>query len=201
VEDVAGALSWLGERGIDRVALVGTSMGGMTAIAAVAILGDGSLPSADMVLDPPAGVEVPPRPAIVALVADSVPPELVVPVANRLSGPGRRFIAARLFDGVARLLGTDPRATEPIRMVGLVAPVPLLLIHGDRDAVVPIADGRRLAAAVDGPVEHWVVAGCGRAVPPAPSTAPRMRRIRPNTRSGSRRSCAPRSPGLARSSL
>ena len=43
VEDVAGALAWLGERGITRVALVGTSMGGITAIAAVAVLGDGSL--------------------------------------------------------------------------------------------------------------------------------------------------------------
>ena len=39
VEDVAGALAWLGERGITRVALVGTSMGGITAIAAVAVLG------------------------------------------------------------------------------------------------------------------------------------------------------------------
>ena len=44
VEDVAGALAWLGERGIERVALFGTSMGGMTAIAAVGVLGDGSLP-------------------------------------------------------------------------------------------------------------------------------------------------------------
>ena len=43
VEDVAGALAWLGERGIRRVALVGSSMGGITAIAAVAVLGDGRL--------------------------------------------------------------------------------------------------------------------------------------------------------------
>ena len=32
-EDIAGALAWLGERGITRVAMVGTSMGGITAIA------------------------------------------------------------------------------------------------------------------------------------------------------------------------
>ena len=43
VEDIAGALAWLGERGIERVALVGMSMGGISAIAAVAVLGDGSL--------------------------------------------------------------------------------------------------------------------------------------------------------------
>ncbi len=72
VEDVAGALAWLGERGIERVALFGTSMGGMTAIAAVGVLGDGSLPGADMDLDAPAGVVPAPRPRIVGVVADSV---------------------------------------------------------------------------------------------------------------------------------
>ena len=54
VEDVAGALTWLGERGIRRVAIVGSSMGGITAIAAVAVLGDGRLASADMDPDSPA---------------------------------------------------------------------------------------------------------------------------------------------------
>ena len=47
VEDVAGALAFLGERGVRRVALVGSSMGGITALAAVAVLGDGRLASAD----------------------------------------------------------------------------------------------------------------------------------------------------------
>ena len=46
-EDVAGALAWLGERGIRRVVIVGSSMGGITALAAVAVLGDGRLDSAD----------------------------------------------------------------------------------------------------------------------------------------------------------
>ena len=157
VEDVAGALGWLGERGIERVALVGTSMGGMTAIAAVGVLGDGSLPSADMDPSAPAGVAMPPRPRIVAVVADAVAPTLVVPVANRLRGPARRFVAGRLFDGATSILGADPRATEPIRMIGLVAPLPLLLIHGDADRVVPLAEGRRLAAAAGEAAEHWIV--------------------------------------------
>ena len=46
VEDIAGALAWLGERGIRRVGLFGTSMGGMAAITAVAVLGDGTLAAA-----------------------------------------------------------------------------------------------------------------------------------------------------------
>ena len=100
VEDVAGALAWLGERGIERVALFGTSMGGMTAIAAVGVLGDGSLPGADMDLDAPAGIVPAPRPRIVGVVADSVPPELAV--GDRLADPraarachGRRSLAGR----------------------------------------------------------------------------------------------------------
>lgn len=159
VEDVAGALAWLGERGVRRVALMGTSMGGITAIAAVAVLGDGTLASADMDIAAPREPRPAPRPWIVAVVADSVPPEVVIPVASRISGPARRFVAARLFDGAASVLGADPRATEPRRVIGLVEPVPLLLIHGDADTTVPVADGRRLAALAGLSTTHWVVPG------------------------------------------
>ncbi|MGK2850754.1 MAG: alpha/beta hydrolase [Candidatus Limnocylindrales bacterium] len=161
VEDIAGALAWMGERGISRVALVGTSMGGISAIAAVAVLGDGSLAAADIDPDAPRASIDPPRPRIVAVVADSVAPELVVPIANRLSGPFRRFTAARLFDGAASILGADVRATEPIRVIGLVDPVPVLLIHGEDDTTVPIAEGRRLAAQAGPATEHWIVPGAG----------------------------------------
>ncbi len=145
VEDVAGALEWLGERGITRVALMGTSMGGITAIAAVAVLGDGSLPGADVDPAAPLHVQPAPRPRIVGVVADSVTPELEIPIASRLPGPAKRFTAARLFDGATRTLGADPRATEPGRVIGLLEPLPVLLIHGEADDTVPVADGRRLA--------------------------------------------------------
>lgn len=161
VEDVAGALAWLGERGIRRVALVGMSMGGMAAITSVAILGDGSLAAADAEIDPTRAATATPRPRIVAVVADSAAPEVEVPVANRLSTPFRRFIAARAFDAAARRLGADPRDTEPIRVIGLVEPVPLLLVHGEADATVPIADGRRLASAAGLSAEQWTVPGAG----------------------------------------
>lgn len=161
VEDIAGALTWLGERGITRVALVGTSMGGISAIAAIVVLGDGALVAADV--DPAAArdVDIAPRPMIVGVVADSTAPELEIPVASRLRGPARRFVAERLFDWAAATLGADPRATEPARVIGLVEPVPLLLIHGDADQTVPIADGRRLAALAGPSAEHWVIAGAG----------------------------------------
>ncbi|HEX6869120.1 MAG TPA: alpha/beta hydrolase [Candidatus Limnocylindrales bacterium] len=167
VEDVAGALAWLGGRGIDRVALVGSSMGGITALASVAVLGDGSLPSADAVADAPASAVVgqPGRPRIVAVVADSVPPELVVSVGARLpaAAPVRRFVAGRLLDAASRQLGGDPRDTEPIRVVGLLEGLPLMLISGEEDTTVPIADARRLAAAAPPGTTHLVIGGAGHA--------------------------------------
>jgi pimeloyl-ACP methyl ester carboxylesterase len=159
VEDIAGALAWLGERGIRRVALAGTSMGAMAAITAVAILGDGSLAATDRDPDPTRADVDAPRPMIVAVVADSAAPEVELPVANRMRTPVRRFVAARAFDAAARRLGADPRETEPIRVIGLLDPVPLLLIHGEADATVPLEDARRLAAAAGSSAEHWTVAG------------------------------------------
>jgi fermentation-respiration switch protein FrsA (DUF1100 family) len=159
VEDVAGALAWLGERGITRVAIFGTSMGGMTAIGAVAILGDGSLPAVDA---DDARTRAPldaPRPRIVAVVAESVPTSVEVPVAQRIRSPLRRVIAGRLFSAAARTLGADPRDTEPGKVIGLVEPVPLLLIHGSEDRTVPLDEGRRLAARAGPSAEHWIVEG------------------------------------------
>jgi pimeloyl-ACP methyl ester carboxylesterase len=163
VEDVAGALTWLGERGIQRVALVGMSMGGITAIASVAVLGDGRLSGPDVDTAAPAHIAAPLRPRIVAVVADSVSPDLptvalpLVPVP----GPVRRLVAERLFGAAARTLGADPRATEPLRVVGLLEGVPLLLISGDDDPIVTPAAARRLAAAAPPGTEHWTVAGAG----------------------------------------
>lgn len=160
-EDIAGALAWLGERGITRVAMVGLSMGGIAAIAAVAVLGDGSLPAADGDPTAPRGVDEAPRPRIVGLVTDSAAPEIEVPIATRVGGPAGRFVAARLFDGATRVLGADPRETEPARVIGLLESVPLLLIHGEADATVPVAEGRRLAGLAGPASELWVVPGAG----------------------------------------
>jgi len=159
VEDVAGALAWLGERGIERVVLIGSSMGGITALASVAVLGDGSLPSADADAAAPALVAPPRRPRIVAVVADSVPPEIAVAIGSRLRGPARRLVAGRLLDATARQLGGDPRETEPIRVIGLMDGLPLMLISGEADTTVAIADARRLAAAAPAGTIHLVIPG------------------------------------------
>ena len=158
-EDIAGALAWLGDRGIRRVALFGTSMGGMAAITAVAVLGDGTLGAADAGPDATRADLDAPRPLIAAVVADSASPEAELAVANRVGTPMRRFLAARAFESAARRLGADPRDTEPIRVIGLLAPVPLLLINGEADTTVSVKDARRLAAAAGPTAELWTVPG------------------------------------------
>jgi len=159
VEDVAGALALLGERGVRRVALVGSSMGGITAIAAVAVLGDGRLASADADAMAPAAGPDAPRPRIVGVVADSVTPELAIVVASRLGLPFARRIAQRAFGRFHRLVGGDPRATEPIAVIGLLDDMPLLLVSGEDDRTVPIDEARRLAAAAPPGTRHLVIAG------------------------------------------
>ncbi len=165
IDDVAGALAWLGERGIRRVALVGSSMGGVVAIAAVVVLGDGSLVQAELDPTAPAAAVDAPRPVIVAIVAESVAPDLRIPIANRMplpiGGILRRAFAGRMFTLAGRRVGGDLRATEPGRIIGLVDPVPLLLVHGGADRTVRPKDGRRLAALAGASAEHWEVPGAG----------------------------------------
>ncbi|HEU0236593.1 MAG TPA: alpha/beta hydrolase [Candidatus Limnocylindrales bacterium] len=163
VDDVGGALAWLGERGIRRVALFGTSMGSIVALASVAVLGDGSLTGADADPAAPAAPLPAPRPQIVAVVAESVPAELPTVVAGRmparLPAVVRRRLARRVFATADPRFGGDPRATEPIRIAPLVGPVPVLLISGAADELVPVDDGRRLATALGSGAEWWLVPG------------------------------------------
>jgi pimeloyl-ACP methyl ester carboxylesterase len=167
VDDVAGALAWLGVRGIERVAIVGRSMGGITAIASVAVLGDGRLPSIDADLSPAAHVAPPIPPRIVAVVADSVPARLAVPVAARMPGPAglpgpvRRALAEAALAAAAARLGGDPRETEPARVIGLLEGVPLLLIWGGSDPTIPLVDTRRLMAAAPPGTHEWIVPDAG----------------------------------------
>jgi fermentation-respiration switch protein FrsA (DUF1100 family) len=138
-------------------------MGGIVALASVVVLGDGSLAASEADPAAPRAPRPAPRPAIVAIVAESVPAELTTVVARRLDarlpGPVRALVARRLLAAAAARLGGDPCATEPIRVVALVAPVPLLLVNGDADPAVPVLDGRRLATLAGPTAQLWVVPG------------------------------------------
>jgi len=78
-----------------------------------------------------------------------LPPQLVVPMADRLTGwrYGYRFGAVR-----------------PIEAVAAISPRPLLLIHGADDNLIPVSHAHELFAAAREPKQCWIVEGaehCG----------------------------------------
>ncbi len=50
---------------------------------------------------------------------------------------------------------------SPLPVMGKISPIPLLIIHGNRDQVVPLSHGQTLFAAAAQPKEMWVVEGGG----------------------------------------
>lgn len=50
---------------------------------------------------------------------------------------------------------------SPLPLVNKISPIPLLIIHGDKDPVVSLAHGQALFAAAEQPKEMWVVKGGG----------------------------------------
>lgn len=50
---------------------------------------------------------------------------------------------------------------SPLPAVGSVSPIPLLVIHGDRDAIVPMHHGKQLYEAAREPKQLWIVPGGG----------------------------------------
>src|SRR5713226_8676587 len=101
-----------------------------------------------------------------------------------VSGPGRWYyrgtesmrrvhwaVERRLGRLVARkLLNTrissgrwDPVPVPPADAAAKIAPVPLLIVHGDKDGFFPVEHARQLYEAANEPKELWVVPGFGHA--------------------------------------
>ena len=57
----------------------------------------------------------------------------------------------------------DPVPLSPVESVPLIAPTPLLIVHGDRDPYFPLDHPRMLAAASGGAADLWVEPGMGHA--------------------------------------
>lgn len=145
VEDLLSAIAWVKEQIPDAaIGLLGYSMG-----ASVAIMGAARCPD------------------VQAVVADS-------PFArqrNAVSLAIRRVLKIPhdpLLHLVDFLLGHVGgyhfRDVEPLREVALIAPRPLLLIHGEADSVTDPHDSEELYAAADEPKELWTIPGvehCG----------------------------------------
>jgi pimeloyl-ACP methyl ester carboxylesterase len=60
--------------------------------------------------------------------------------------------------------GWDPEPLSPVAAAPLIAPTPLLIVHGDRDPYFPLDHPRTLAEAADpSSTELWIEPGFGHA--------------------------------------
>jgi alpha-beta hydrolase superfamily lysophospholipase len=87
--------------------------------------------------------------------------------------PGRRLVAPLLGLRLDSPWLVPP--PPPLQVVSDIAPTPLLLVHGDRDAYFPLEHFRTLAQAAGPGATAWVVPGFGHAESGA--TAPLVERI------------------------
>lgn len=172
VLDLAAAVTWARELGHTRVVTVGFSMGGSV------VLRHGALYTPESVLGG-TSVRVPAREGRTgsagahsdAVVSVSAPARWYY----RGTAPMRRlhWVVTR---PTGRLVGRygfrtriatedwDPVPLSPVAAVPLIAPAPVLLVHGDRDPYFPLDHPRMLAEAA-GPAgaELWLERGMGHA--------------------------------------
>ncbi len=137
--DVQGAVDWLLSKGFmpGSIGVLGVSLGAASAIGAMAE-----------------------EPRIGALVTDSAFADFTpVLQAHWRVDTGLPVLlqpSALLMTRV--LFGIDLRASRPYQEVSRIPPRPLFLIHSAADALVPVSNVERLAAAAPS-AETWVVSG------------------------------------------
>lgn len=179
VADLAAAVRWARSLGHHRVATVGFSMGGSVVVRHAALHRPPGAPPRD---GPPPGTGRPP--------ATDTPHGTHTDAAVTVSAPARWFYrgtapmrrlhlavehpAGRLTSRLALRTRVhpgrwDPVPLSPVAAAPLVAPVPLLVVHGDRDAYFPLDHPYALAAAGDPRhTELWLEPGFGHAENAAP---------------------------------
>jgi len=140
--DLLAVLDALGGRlGAVPIGLLGYSMGGAVSLCVAAG-----------------------EPRVAAVCADSA---FADPVDLLLERTGRRLLmpAALVVTPALALLerrtGARLGDLRPVAAVSRIAPRPLLLIHGDADASVPVEHARRLFAAAGEPRSLWTLPGVG----------------------------------------
>ncbi|MFD5429937.1 alpha/beta hydrolase [Streptomyces sp. NPDC127084] len=164
VLDLAAAVAWARSLGHGRVVTVGFSMGGSVVLRHAALFRSDQEPDARTAADTDGHAAA----HTDAVASVSAPARWYY----RGTAPMRRlhWVVTR---PVGRLVGRygfgtrihhedwDPVPLSPAEAVPLIAPTPLLVVHGDRDPYFPLDHPRMLAAA--GPCELWVEPGMGHA--------------------------------------
>ncbi|MFE8971876.1 MULTISPECIES: alpha/beta hydrolase [Streptomyces] len=180
VLDLAAAVAWARTLGHRRVITVGFSMGGSVVLRHGALYTDGSEARGAAVRVPVrerrteahsgahSGAGVAHSDAVVAVSAPArwyyrgtAPMRRLHWVVTRPSG---RLVGRYGFRTRIATEDWDPVPLSPVAAVPLIAPAPLLLVHGDRDPYFPLDHPRMLAgAAGEGGAELWLERGMGHA--------------------------------------
>ncbi|MGH8866779.1 MAG: alpha/beta hydrolase family protein [Actinomycetes bacterium] len=147
VLDVDAALAWARDLGYARVVTVGFSMGGSVVVRHAALHG---------------GVD-----GVVSVSAPSRWYYRGTPAMRRVhwvvETPVGRVVAHRLLRTRVTGTGWDPVPEPPTVCAARLAPVPLLVVHGDRDAYLPLEHAHALADAAGAHGTLWVERGFGHA--------------------------------------
>jgi pimeloyl-ACP methyl ester carboxylesterase len=155
VLDTDAAVRLARDLGYRRVATVGFSMGGAVVIrhAARAATSGGLVPVEPV--DAVVSVSAPAR----WFVRDTAPMRRVHWLLE--TPTGHWFAARALRTRIGGVWGVPPEWPE--KAVGRIAPVPLLVIHGDADPYLRVEHGQALAAAAGPGADYWELAGFGHA--------------------------------------
>ncbi|WP_327163379.1 alpha/beta hydrolase [Streptomyces zaomyceticus] len=149
VLDLSAAVRWARELGHARVATLGFSMGGSVVLRQAALDRE-TEGRADAV----AAVSAPAR----WYYRGTAPMRRLHWVVTR---PAGRLVGRYGFGVRIDRHAWDPVPLSPVEAVPLIAPTPLLVVHGDRDAYFPLDHPRMLAGAGD--AELWLERGMGHA--------------------------------------
>ncbi|MDX3635773.1 alpha/beta fold hydrolase [Streptomyces europaeiscabiei] len=147
VLDLAAAVRWARELGHEHVATVGFSMGGSV------VLRHAALPDGP---DAVVSVSAPAR----WYYRGTAPMRRVHWLITRPEG---RLVGRYGFRTRIHHRDWNPVPLSPVESVPLIAPTPLLIVHGDRDGYFPTDHPEMLAAAAGKNGELWLENGMGHA--------------------------------------
>jgi pimeloyl-ACP methyl ester carboxylesterase len=147
IQDLDVAVAYARELGYERIATVGFSMG-----ASIVLRHAGLIGGADAVVS----ISGPGR-----WYYKGTRPMRMVHLAIEHAA-GRMFARRRLN---TRISGGrwDTVPVPPAAAAARIAPVPLLIVHGDKDTFFPVDHAEQLYAAARDPKELWIVPGYGHA--------------------------------------
>ncbi|WP_079110637.1 alpha/beta hydrolase family protein [Streptomyces roseifaciens] len=164
VLDLAAAVRWARSLGHERVATVGFSMGGSVVLRHAALYGV----EQQVEYGEHAGRTDAHADTVVAVSAPSRWYYRGTAPMRRLhwaiSRPAGRLIARYGLGTRVQAEDWDPVPLSPVEAVPVIAPRPLLIVHGDRDAYFPLDHPYALAGAGDPRfTELWIERGFGHA--------------------------------------